>query len=632
MMKNYFILFFAFLSLVGVNAQTVHWSEDFSAGIPAGWNNSDEDLDGQTWLASAGSVSSFSADPNNGWAELFPDNWLVTDAIDLSAVTGNATLKWNVQCLANYGSEQYDVYVATANDLVSLAASPITFGENPQNTQTWSERTLDVSDFVGSSTVYVAFRHHDTNYNEELQIDNLSIESPPPADYTITHNLGSSLSQAQGFTCGPNDRVVRHFELSTFGVTGYIELESIDIGVWQVDIAQTITVNVYEADGTFPAGFDPGTATVLGTEDFALDPINVGNANFMAEMRSYDFTTPILVPSTVTHIVVEYVVPNPVGANFHPAQGAGTGEPGYFGTDGCGGLPITATGDVFPQNYEYFISVDANDVPTPSADYTITHNFGSSVSQAQGFTCGPNDRIARHFELATFGVITPIDLVSIDIGVFQNDIAQTITVNVYEADGTFPTGFDPGTATVLGTEDFALDPINVGNANFMAELRSYNFTTPILVPSTVTHIVVEYVVPNPVGANFLPAQGAGTGQPGYFGTDGCGGLPITATADSFGQNYEYFIALNANESTLSNSEFDLDKDLLVYPNPTTEVINIKLNSNNSINNVRLFDILGAAHNIDLINNQINVSSLSSGLYILQVETTNGMLVKRIIKK
>ena len=264
-------------------------------------------------------------------------------------------------------------------------------------------------------------------------------------------------------------------------------------------------------------------------------------------------------------------------------------------------------------------------------DYTITHNLGSSLSQAQTFFCGPNDRMARHFELATFGVTGDIELESIDLGIFQNDLAQTITVNVYEADGTFPSGFDVNTATVLGTEDFALDAINVGNANFMAEMRSYDFTTPILVPSSVSHIVVEYVVPGGTGSNFLPAQGAGTGEPGFYGTDGCGGLPITATADSFGQNYEYFIALNANESTLSNPEFNLDRDLLIYPNPTSDVLNIRLNPNNEIVRINLVDLLGKSHRINAINNQINLSLLSNGVYILQIETDKGLFSKRIIK-
>ncbi|OUR94627.1 hypothetical protein A9Q87_03050 [Flavobacteriales bacterium 34_180_T64] len=635
MNKNYFLLLFAFLCLTGLNAQTVHWSEDFSTGIPAGWNNADEDLDGQFWVANSGFISSFSADPNNGWNQLNPDNWLVTDAIDLSAVSGSITLKWDVQCPANYGSEQYDIYVATANDLVSLAVSPVTFGENPQNTQAWEGRTLDISSFAGSSTVYVAIRHHDTNWNEELQIDNFSIESPPSAQYEITYNIGQSLSQSNSFTCGPNDRVARHFDLADFGIPGAIELLSIDLGIWQHDIEETITVNVYESDGTFVGGSNPAPETLIGTEDFTLDIVNFQNSNFLAEMKSYAFTTPIVVPSYVTHIIVEYIVPNAVGANFSPAQGVGLGEPAYYGTDGCGGPHPLNTPDFYGLPlYEYFISLDANDGedPLPSTTILIEQTFNdtvtSSVSTAQ-CTNGQN-AYGRNFSMDAQGLLgTAWSVEYVDVGIYRNDAPQDVEIRIWDSNFNMPDSDQVinNPANLLGQETFSLGVFDGGL------IKNFVFSSPVTVPSISTHVFIEIVFPNPGAVYYEMANVAAFEFTDSIWQGDCNGPDYEWAWEIFGFNPQGYLIRAYGSQTLSNPDFiTSENEVILYPNPTSDILNIKLSSNNTIVNVTVFDMLGKVQNVNSTNNQINLSSISSGVYILQVETNNGLISKQIIKK
>lgn len=271
-------------------------------------------------------------------------------------------------------------------------------------------------------------------------------------------------------------------------------------------------------------------------------------------------------------------------------------------------------------------------------EYTITHNLGTDLSRAQEFHCGPYDRVARHFELASFGISEEIEVSSIDIGIFQMDAEQTITVNIYATDASFPAGFDPATANLLGTEEFYLDPINVHNADFMAQMRSYDFTTPVVIPAGVTHIVAEYVVPvlddlgDPIDAIFLPAQGAGTGEPGYYTTDGCGGpYPMTASVDLFGVNFEYFISLDAFTTTLSADEFELQELVSIYPNPAKDFVNVNLSGNVQIERVNVYNMLGAVQSVELINGQIDLSKLNGGVYFIEVQTSSGTVVKRVIK-
>ncbi len=68
----------------------------------------------------------------------------------------------------------------------------------------------------------------------------------------------------------------------------------------------------------------------------------------------------------------------------------------------------------------------------------------------------------------------------------------------------------------------------------------------------------------------------------------------------------------------------------VYPNPASDVLNIKVPSSVELNGVVLYDVLGKAANVTLSNGQINVASLSRGMYILNVSTSAGTLTEKVI--
>lgn len=82
-----------------------------------------------------------------------------------------------------------------------------------------------------------------------------------------------------------------------------------------------------------------------------------------------------------------------------------------------------------------------------------------------------------------------------------------------------------------------------------------------------------------------------------------------------------------NVSDLNNS------DLTFYPNPVKDVLN--LNSKSPIQNVSVYNLAGqkVISNSNLTNNQINVSSLNSGVYVFRVTLQNGKTeTLKIVKK
>lgn len=78
--------------------------------------------------------------------------------------------------------------------------------------------------------------------------------------------------------------------------------------------------------------------------------------------------------------------------------------------------------------------------------------------------------------------------------------------------------------------------------------------------------------------------------------------------------------------------FDLAEMVSVYPNPTSDFVQLNLPSDIEVNSVQLFDLLGKKIDVALNNNQIDLSSYADGVYMLNIETNQGKLTKKIIKK
>ena len=88
-----------------------------------------------------------------------------------------------------------------------------------------------------------------------------------------------------------------------------------------------------------------------------------------------------------------------------------------------------------------------------------------------------------------------------------------------------------------------------------------------------------------------------------------------------------------SNKTLGLTDFESKNEVIVYPNPTCEIIVV--HATNNINSITMFTIDG--RNIQTYKNPltsteftINVQNLSVGLYTLKVDTDNGIFSKKII--
>lgn len=80
----------------------------------------------------------------------------------------------------------------------------------------------------------------------------------------------------------------------------------------------------------------------------------------------------------------------------------------------------------------------------------------------------------------------------------------------------------------------------------------------------------------------------------------------------------------------------LSEKFNIYPNPTTNVVNITNAENMVVEQVTVYDVTGKQLSTQSYNNetevQLNVENLASGTYMLHVETAQGTAVKKLVKK
>ena len=95
-------------------------------------------------------------------------------------------------------------------------------------------------------------------------------------------------------------------------------------------------------------------------------------------------------------------------------------------------------------------------------------------------------------------------------------------------------------------------------------------------------------------------------------------------------------ALKAVPPHLLSTDNFLAQKFNLYPNPATNIVNITNSENRLVNQVEIYDVTGKLINTQNFNNeveiQLNVENLASGAYMLHLNTNDGLVVKKLIKK
>lgn len=131
------------------------------------------------------------------------------------------------------------------------------------------------------------------------------------------------------------------------------------------------------------------------------------------------------------------------------------------------------------------------------------------------------------------------------------------------------------------------------------------------------------------GNQFWEATDTVTGNESAFENAGGGWMPGTVT---FGSPRDMVLLLTGDCSPTLGVGDNLADLVNIYPNPATTRINLDVPANIEILDVALYDVLGKNTGAVLVNGSIDVSNLSRGVYILNVNSTSGTLTQKVIKR
>ena len=112
------------------------------------------------------------------------------------------------------------------------------------------------------------------------------------------------------------------------------------------------------------------------------------------------------------------------------------------------------------------------------------------------------------------------------------------------------------------------------------------------------------------------------------------GIQNTSPANTAGQQ-ALFVDNLVITQTLSANEYVADK-FSTYPNPVKNIISISNSENINVKSISISDLNGRVVKTEIFSNvsdiNINVSELSSGMYLLNINSGQGIVTKKIVKE
>lgn len=173
----------------------------------------DFDGDGNGWDVYDLTGSGFTAlEPQVGtigsrsWATnpLTPDNWIFSEVIDMSGVSGTVALNWKAGSPETTASGWYEEYysVYAINGITNFnplaPPTPVYSGILPGGENMFFS-SYDISSMAGADSLIIVFRHHNCTDENFLFVDDINV--------TNTLGLGELTNAELGLTVFPNPTV-----------------------------------------------------------------------------------------------------------------------------------------------------------------------------------------------------------------------------------------------------------------------------------------------------------------------------------------------------------------------------------------------------------------------------------------
>ncbi|RED47983.1 T9SS type A sorting domain-containing protein [Seonamhaeicola aphaedonensis] len=267
-----------------------------------------------------------------------------------------------------------------------------------------------------------------------------------------------------------------------------------------------------------------------------------------------------------------------------------------------------------------FLSVNLN------AQTTLTQSVNPNLVEGSGNACwnpgglNPNtyndNSFYRAYNLSDFSVTGNFQITSVQFGQGSADTGKEITLKIHTANT------DDLTNAVLTEQASTTHICNASN-----NLQVVSVPLSVSIPSNST-IVFEVFAPDS-GTNtgelfFIGTNSAGQNDDSYISFSECAGwTDPTIVSDQYVMNV-------VGDEVLGIDDFKAFK-LSITPNPTKDIINIDLDNANVISSMNLYNITGQLIYKNIKSKRVDLSELKTGIYLLEVGTEKGKIIRKIIK-
>ncbi|MBI1835965.1 MAG: choice-of-anchor J domain-containing protein [Flavobacteriia bacterium] len=624
------------LSSAAVKAQTI-FSEDFNAAttLPAGWVL--HNVDGFTpatnvnFVTDAWVVRADATTPANGnictstsWYTPAgaANDWIVTPAITVPG-TGTYNLIFDAQAPdANY-ADGYQVYVSTTGTAVADFTAPA-ISTVAAATATWTPQSVSLAAYAGQ-TIYIAIVNN-SNDMFLLNIDNVVVKQLQANDANLTgvtlnrYSATSTNNTLSAAIKNDGSTTITSVTLNWNDGTDHSQVISTNIASGAtatvnhptaVTYASVVEKNIVVTITAVNAGVDPNTAN------------NGGSAKFNT-LSSLPAKRVVFEEGTGTWcgfcvrgaVAMEYMTFN---------------HSDFIGIAVHNGDPMTVT--------EYDANMNLSGFPGANVDRSILGMDVSNTSFEQAY----NDRKNMPVPAALTAVVS-----------------GTGSTVVVDASATFKTVFANANYrlalaivedSVQGTTS-GYDQHNYYNGGTYGALTDVNGLDYTVLPATIPHDTYKF---NHVARAIV---GGFAGVASSVPTSIADGAVATHTFNytiPAGSNRAYMRAVlmlvdqdngeivNGTEvdlsaaglNTISTDEFNMN----VYPNPTTDVVNVSFKANNADYSVSLTDLAGKvvlANEYTNLNGtqtiQLPVNNVKAGSYLVTITSNNITYTQHVVIK
>ena len=184
----------------------------------------------------------------------------------------------------------------------------------------------------------------------------------------------------------------------------------------------------------------------------------------------------------------------------------------------------------------------------------------------------------------------------------------------FPAMAVFPDNTSPVISTTLPTQMTISGTTTIDLKTVISDTDNLSVAIVKTVKSNTNPEAVSAVI-NADEELVLSRQGAGTAE-------------IVLSFNSNGKIVEKTLSVTGSTQVLGTAE-PQKISLSIYPNPATDLVNIR--TSEKIINVSLFDMSGRKIEVSYNNGQVNVNTLSKGIYILRARTEKAVYQQKLIK-